>query len=205
MRKLIIGVVLFLLALKANAAVVTYDADDFTLHDVANDLLPGVTLSVIGTDLLLTGDSVIADKPGKVYLGNTDFVFGFSQTNHGTIGGGYQQVHQELRIDFDITSDSISILFATGNGLSAFNGILQAYDSYGVLLDEVITPHTPRLDTAWATITRTSNDIAYIQASGWGGTIASVDAIEFSVVPIPSALWLFGSGLIGLIGLARRK
>lgn len=26
-----------------------------------------------------------------------------------------------------------------------------------------------------------------------------------SAVPIPSALWLFGSGLIGLIGLARRK
>lgn len=26
-----------------------------------------------------------------------------------------------------------------------------------------------------------------------------------SVVPIPSALWLFGSGLLGLIGVARRK
>lgn len=28
---------------------------------------------------------------------------------------------------------------------------------------------------------------------------------DASVVPIPSAVWLFGSGLIGLIGLARRK
>ena len=28
---------------------------------------------------------------------------------------------------------------------------------------------------------------------------------QFSAVPLPSALWLFGSGLIGLIGLARRK
>jgi len=26
-----------------------------------------------------------------------------------------------------------------------------------------------------------------------------------SAVPVPSAVWLFGSGLIGLIGLARRK
>jgi len=26
-----------------------------------------------------------------------------------------------------------------------------------------------------------------------------------SSVPIPAALWLFGSGLLGLIGLARRK
>ena len=29
--------------------------------------------------------------------------------------------------------------------------------------------------------------------------------IRSSVVPIPPAVWLFGSGLIGLIGLARRK
>jgi len=28
---------------------------------------------------------------------------------------------------------------------------------------------------------------------------------EASVVPVPAAVWLFGSGLIGLIGLARRK
>jgi hypothetical protein len=27
----------------------------------------------------------------------------------------------------------------------------------------------------------------------------------FSVVPIPAAIWLFGSGLLGLIGIARRK
>jgi len=30
-------------------------------------------------------------------------------------------------------------------------------------------------------------------------------AFSANVVPIPSAVWLFGSGLIGLIGLARRK
>ena len=28
---------------------------------------------------------------------------------------------------------------------------------------------------------------------------------EASVVPIPAALWLFGSGLLGLVGMARRK
>ena len=26
-----------------------------------------------------------------------------------------------------------------------------------------------------------------------------------TIVPIPTAVWLFGSGLIGLIGIARRK
>lgn len=29
--------------------------------------------------------------------------------------------------------------------------------------------------------------------------------ITYSVVPVPAAVWLFGSGLIGLLGFARRK
>jgi len=32
--------------------------------------------------------------------------------------------------------------------------------------------------------------------------IRSADA---TVVPVPAAIWLFGSGLIGLVGIARRK
>ena len=29
--------------------------------------------------------------------------------------------------------------------------------------------------------------------------------IEISLVPIPAAVWLFGSGLLGLVGIARRR
>lgn len=31
------------------------------------------------------------------------------------------------------------------------------------------------------------------------------ESVEVSAIPVPAAAWLFGSGLIGLIGLARRK
>ena len=34
------------------------------------------------------------------------------------------------------------------------------------------------------------------------GTIASTAP---SAVPVPAAAWLFGSGLLGLVGVARRK
>jgi PKD repeat protein len=30
-------------------------------------------------------------------------------------------------------------------------------------------------------------------------------AITVSAVPVPAAVWLFGSGLLGVIGIARRK
>ena len=36
-----------------------------------------------------------------------------------------------------------------------------------------------------------------------GANFAYLDG--FAAVPVPSAVWLFGSGLLGLIGMARRK
>ena len=44
----------------------------------------------------------------------------------------------------------------------------------------------------------------------WGSSFASVPYMEtwnvnLAPVPIPAAAWLFGSGLIGLVGIARRK
>ena len=35
-------------------------------------------------------------------------------------------------------------------------------------------------------------------------TVGTV-GIDVQVVPVPAAVWLFGSGLLGLIGVARRK
>jgi hypothetical protein len=33
----------------------------------------------------------------------------------------------------------------------------------------------------------------------------SVLQVDVTVIPVPSAVWLFGSGLLGLVGIARRK
>jgi hypothetical protein len=40
-----------------------------------------------------------------------------------------------------------------------------------------------------------------------GGIDGGTELINYSpsTVPLPAAVWLFGSGLIGLIGIARRK
>ncbi|MEE9494350.1 MAG: DNRLRE domain-containing protein [Gammaproteobacteria bacterium] len=41
--------------------------------------------------------------------------------------------------------------------------------------------------------------------TGSGGTRVPLLTIEFTPVPVPAAVWLFGSGLIALAGIARRK
>ena len=47
----------------------------------------------------------------------------------------------------------------------------------------------------------------FINPTTWSATngLITGSPLAFTVVPIPSAIWLFGSGLIGLIGIARRK
>ena len=38
-----------------------------------------------------------------------------------------------------------------------------------------------------------------------GGFDGSVTGFQLAAIPLPAALWLFGSGLLGLVGIARRK
>ena len=38
-----------------------------------------------------------------------------------------------------------------------------------------------------------------------GNSEVGIYMVRTSAVPIPAAVWLFGSGLIGLVGMARRK
>ena len=46
----------------------------------------------------------------------------------------------------------------------------------------------------------------YLAASDSTGQLARTDISVFvAPVPVPSAVWLFGSGLLGLVGVARRK
>jgi hypothetical protein len=68
----------------------------------------------------------------------------------------------------------------------AFNGIADVYTfRYG----------------GWA-----EGDIIKIQLnSGDPGIDPGITGIMFDAVPIPPAVWLFGTGLLGLIGIARRK
>lgn len=43
----------------------------------------------------------------------------------------------------------------------------------------------------------------HVQGFEYGGSESFINNV--TVVPIPAAIWLFGTGLIGLIGVARRK
>lgn len=46
---------------------------------------------------------------------------------------------------------------------------------------------------------------AYSVTFGNGANVIEVDVQIVPPIPVPAAVWLFGSGLLGLVGVARRK
>ena len=95
---------------------------------------------------------------------------------------------------FDSTWQSYSVTFDTtwDDATAMANGWVKEADG-------TLTP-TPSFSGLW-------DDVYTSEVRILGGPrmVAGIDNYKASVIPIPAAVWLFGSGLIGLVGVARRK
>jgi len=110
-----------------------------------------------------------------------------------------------------------------GGGLqncgTSTDGICQKTDGSGNITEDVagtfdngtqlatITCNTASCSNSSTFSLNYAATVPQADASGFGGTPYTV-AISGSVtphIPVPAAVWLFGSGLVGLVGVARRK
>ena len=90
---------------------------------------------------------------------------------------------QSYSVTFDTTWDDAT---AMANGwVKESDGTLTPTPSFSGLWDDVYTSE--------------------VRILGGPRMVAGIDNYNASFVPVPAAVWLFGSGLIGLIGIARRK
>lgn len=87
--------------------------------------------------------------------------------------------------------------------------IIEALDASGNVLETYNINQEAPIETsvsnngAFRGISRASADIAALRLSN---SLVVLDDLTFaSTIPIPAAFWLFGSGLLGLVGIARRK
>lgn len=85
--------------------------------------------------------------------------------------------------------DSFSYSVVGGNEF--FTGTGPDIKSCALLCEIGVDPNTPF-------------EFFGISIESVNGTVISTDIVN-TAVPVPAAVWLFGSGLIGLVGIARRK
>ena len=184
-----------LLGLGAMLIASQVSAATISVNPAVNDVLVGdvLTLTVSGD---FTGEA--ATSGGGVILSWNDAQV---QLNDSI-------TNVRLAIEADLVANNWILpnagsLVITSNSVSVdvinFFGAAPTFDIFSLDLVAVIPPSSGLINITPSAL----SDLT----SGWEGR--PVDYIGASVttsaVPVPAAVWLFGSGLIGLIGLARRK
>ena len=184
-----------LLGLGAMLIASQVSAATISVNPAVNDVLVGdvLTLTVSGD---FTGEA--ATSGGGVILSWNDAQV---QLNDSI-------ANVRLAIEADLVANNWILpnagsLVITSNSVSVdvinFFGAAPTFDIFSLDLVAVIPPSSGLINITPSAL----SDLT----SGWEGR--PVDYIGASVttsaVPVPAAVWLFGSGLIGLIGLTRRK
>jgi hypothetical protein len=182
----LLGLGALLIASQASAATVSVIpaetianvGDPFTLTVQGSDFLDGVSsgsISLTWDPTAMTATSTLADVLATAPVGFTD-LFGTSSLVAGQLNVTLATFGAALPSTFDF----ISIDFVANTLAESNVGIAQGPD--GLWQDGNLQP-IPAVD------------VTYV-----GATLNPPPAI-----PVPAAVWLFGSGLIGLVGVARRK
>lgn len=110
---------------------------------------------------------------------------------------------------------------ASLTGFSAVAGFLNiegwSLELISLNIDEQRSPNIGEISdgllllsgTGWLTGTDSIGTVYDSTFAIWTFSTSSLDSysmsVETTVVPVPAAVWLFGSGLIGLVAVARRK
>ncbi len=99
--------------------------------------------------------------------------------------------------EFGSDQDGSAVVAITGNPDFNFDALVRVG---GV---DVLTFASSALDKVF-NISFLANQIVEIFVSGTAGRSGNID-ISVSGVPVPAAVWLFGSALMGMMGVSRRK
>jgi hypothetical protein len=154
------------------------------------NLEPTDNFSIQGSSYKLTARF---DADGKLVTGKKSKV-----TINGTIKTEDGKVSGKL-----LTARLGDLLNGAGY---AFTETLIGFNTHGVKCHAVIESISPEGceggESAYVSLDQGLEDVTKNYKSAG---LAVTGSAEISAVPVPAAVWLFGSGLLGLLGMARRR
>ena len=122
------------------------------------------------------------------------------------VGGLAVDLSSYTGLQFDWAADQAGASVEIWASDSTNSGVIASWSGLastgGTTPGDLVTQATMAI--SWGLIDSTSIDEIRIIVSGVPNLDSSIDNIT-AVVPIPAAVWLFGSGLLGLAGVAKRK
>ncbi len=192
-NKLALGVVVFLCSLHAStvSAVALEVIPDTSTMNVSDSLTVDVLISGLGVasapslgvfDIDLTFDPALF-MAGAVTFGDQLDLLGFGSTQLDAAFPGAVNAF-ELSIDPRSTLD-----FSQADSFRLFSVEFEAISTgFGLF------------DLSVLSLGDSSGTPLPYTTSG-----ASVEVLQPSVIPVPAAVWLFGTGILGLIGISKRR
>lgn len=172
-----------------------YDADGRMNWQAAKDW--AAQLTVGGVSVWRLADTIDVGNDGVTYVNDlfyTGVDAGYNMTTHSELSNLYYNVLGNLA-SYD-TSGNVP---QPGWGLrntGPFSNV--QFDHYWSA-----TEYAPITNRAWYFDMNTGYQLNRNKDNSLHGW--AVRSGDVSAVPVPAAVWLFGSGLLGLIGVARRK
>jgi hypothetical protein len=151
------------------------------------------------TDLgnVITSTEAVSSTEGDrfgITFGNFD---AFAQTNIATAGDYY--------ISVDANALTGTAFVNPGFNEDLTDGAFQLFADGAFSPNMNVTTTDDWMTFTW-TATLSEGDIDFgLRTTQPGIYSIAFDDFRITLVPVPAAVWLFGSGLIGLIGVARRK
>ena len=207
--KILLGASALLFSSLIHASIISIDDPVFGIDSVTQDSESGldwldVTLSINRSFLDVNSQFGIGgDYEGWRYANTSDF----TQLWHNILGNNPTGLTHTIHASS--SSDLLPWIQVFGDTSTNENFWLNASYTIGFL--DSAPGYTSRPYSAAVYIDDTYSQHFTDATYGWYygdnhySTVGSWLVRETSPVPIPAAVWLFGSGLIGLIGMASRK
>ena len=159
--------------------------------------------------LALVGIFLVGQANATVYVLSGDMDVFQALTNPANVGNGTGTIAG----DYDDVTNSLNYTITWMDLTSAVNNmhfhVAPVGVSGGVDLGIPGPWSSPQVGSATLTVSQETN----LLSGNWYVNVHTLDfpggeirgQVIVNPVPIPAAVWLFGSGLLGLIGIARRK
>ncbi len=182
-----------------------YDADGRMSWQAANDWVAQLTVGGVSGWRLANTNPVNGTAFNNVFTNNGSTDIGRNVSRSGTAYAGSQD--SELANLFYNVLGNVSDYDSSGildNGCVA--GCLTSAGPFSNVQSYYYwsaTEYAPNTGKAWYFNTRYGIQGSFNKVNSFYGW--AVQSGDVSAVPVPATVWLFGSGLLGLIGVARCK
>jgi hypothetical protein len=174
----------------------------------------------------LLADNATCVDPTVTIDGNTfDMTIRGSEFAIGTSGGGLTVTWDAARLDLvswdtSVFAPPLGLVVPGGGTLDQAAGTLSDIDLLSISIGSSLTtfdivtltflaqaPGNAAVTPSLGNFSGTSTPNIWVDQFGVDEVVPTYTpgSVQISAVPVPAAVWLFGSGLIGLVGIARRR